>query len=121
MDMISLVLILLVAILHFYFLYLEMFAFTKAKTLKTFGISKEKAEASKEVAANQGLYNGFMAAGLIWSVLYPSTTIGYQIALFFLSCIVIAAIYGAVTVTKKILFVQGFPAVLGLIAILVNI
>ncbi|MBC1436518.1 DUF1304 domain-containing protein [Listeria rocourtiae] len=113
--------ILIVALLHFYIMYFEMFAFTKPRTLKTFNMTKEKAENGKELAANQGLYNGFLAAGLVWSVLYPDTTTGLQIALFFLSCIVIAALYGAATVSKRIFFAQGVPAIIALILTLIVI
>lgn len=83
MAILTTIFILIVALLHFYIMYFEMFAFTKPRTLKTFNMTKEKAENGKELAANQGLYNGFLAAGLVWSLLYPDTTIGLQIALFF--------------------------------------
>ncbi|MCB0473755.1 MAG: DUF1304 domain-containing protein, partial [Flavobacteriaceae bacterium] len=83
----------LVAFIHFYFMILEMFLWTKPKGLKTFGLNKDFAEQSKVLAANQGLYNGFLAAGLIWSVVNRSFST--QIALFFLTCVVIAGIYGA--------------------------
>ncbi|WP_221638197.1 DUF1304 domain-containing protein [Listeria booriae] len=113
--------IVIVALMHFYIMYFEMFAFTKPRTLKTFNITKEKAENAKELAANQGLYNGFLASGLVWSVLYPDTQIGLQIALFFLSCVVIAALYGAATVSKRIFFAQGIPAIIALILTIISI
>ena len=91
-------LVALVALEHFYFLVLEMFLWTKPKGIKTFGLkSKEFAEETKVLAANQGLYNGFLSAGLIWSVL----TKDVNVSLFFLSCVIIAGVYGAYS-TKKI-------------------
>ncbi|MBC1501682.1 DUF1304 domain-containing protein [Listeria weihenstephanensis] len=121
MTILTTIFILIVAVLHFYIMYFEMFAFTKPRALKTFNMTKEKAENGKELAANQGLYNGFMAAGLVWSVLYPDATIGLQIALFFLVCIVIAAIYGAITASKRILFAQGMPAIIALIFVIISL
>jgi putative membrane protein len=120
MNLIASVLIALVALLHFYFLVLEMFLWTKPKGLKTFGLSLEKAQASKTLAANQGLYNGFLAAGLIWSLVYPDRYFAEQIAAFFLICVTIAGLYGAWTVNRRILFVQAFPALLALIFVLMS-
>ncbi|KGL38714.1 hypothetical protein BMT55_06920 [Listeria newyorkensis] len=120
MAMLTTIFILIVALLHFYIMYFEMFAFTKPRTLKTFNMTKEKAENGKELAANQGLYNGFLAAGLVWSVLYPDPAIGLQIAIFFLSCVVIAALYGAATVSKRIFFAQGMPAIIALILTIIT-
>lgn len=105
------VLIGLVALLHIYFLILEMFLWTKPKGLKVFGQSLEKAKASAALAANQGLYNGFLSAGLIWGLAHPVAEFSYQIKLFFLSCVAIAGLYGAHTVNRKILFVQAVPAI----------
>lgn len=102
-----------VALMHIYFLILEMFLWTKPMGLRTFGLTPERAEATKVLAANQGLYNGFLAAGLIWSIM-PSIH-GPHIALFFLSCVIIAGVYGGITANRKILYVQALPAVVALI------
>ncbi|MEL6973838.1 MAG: DUF1304 domain-containing protein [Bacteroidota bacterium] len=104
----------LVALLHFYFLWLEMFAWTTRgkKVFRSF--PKDLFEPTKAMAANQGLYNGFLAAGLVWSILIANPEWQFNVALFFLSCVIVAALYGAVSVSKKIFFVQGVPAVLAL-------
>ncbi len=114
MSIIAIVLIVLVALLHLYFLVLEMFFWTKPLGLKVFAQSREKAEQSKVLAANQGLYNGFLAAGLLWAV----ATTQLQVALFFLGCVVVAGLYGAMTVNRKILFVQALPALAAIAALL---
>jgi putative membrane protein len=101
MNFIPLIFILFVAGLHVYFLILEMFLWTKPKGLKIFKNSFEKAQLTKVLAANQGLYNGFLAAGLIWPTVHPKIEFGKQLGFFFLSCVVIAAIYGAYSVNKK--------------------
>src|SRR5687768_13372796 len=89
----------LVALLHVYFLVLEMFLWDKPRGLRTFGLTPEFAAASKSLAANQGLYNGFLAAGLVWGLaLGPS---GYAIKIFFLACIVVAGVFGAATASRK--------------------
>jgi putative membrane protein len=106
----------LVALLHVYFLILEMFLWTKPAGRKAFGLTKEQAEATKVMAANQGLYNGFLAAGLLWGVLLGAD--GTQIKIFFLACVLVAGIYGAATASKKILFIQGAPAAISLILVL---
>lgn len=100
------ILITLIAVLHLYILLLEMFWWDKPRGLKAFGQSYEQASASKVLAANQGLYNGFLAAGLLWGLLESDSAI----KLFFLSCIVIAGIFGAATANKRILFIQSVPA-----------
>src|SRR5215207_2936181 len=110
MGTISKILVALVALEHIYILYLEMFLWTTARGMKSFGTTQEFAEASRSLAANQGLYNGFLAAGLFWSVVYPDPVIGRQIAIFFLSCVLVAALYGGITVKRSILAVQGLPA-----------
>jgi putative membrane protein len=117
MNFIANVLVALVALLHIYFLALEMFLWTKPLGLKTFGQSLEKATASAVLAANQGLYNGFLAAGLIWGLLHPTPGTGFQVKVFFLLCVIVAGGYGAATVNRKILFVQAAPAALALIAL----
>ncbi len=105
-----------VALLHIYFLVLEMFLWDKPYGRKTFGLTAEFAKESKALAANQGLYNGFLAAGLIWGLMLGDA--GKDIKIFFLSCVVIAGIYGGLTVGKKILFIQALPAVIALILVL---
>ena len=108
-------LVALVAALHVYFLVLEMFLWTKPLGLKTFRNSLEKAQDSAVLAANQGLYNGFLAAGLIWGLLQPVPGFAFQIKVFFLLCVVVAGVYGAATVSRRILYVQAAPAALALI------
>ena len=112
--------VLIVAILHLYFLVLEMFFWTKPLGLKVFRQSLEKAQASAVLAANQGLYNGFLAAGLLWSLVQPNLDFAIQLQGFFLSCVLIAGLYGAYSVGKKILFVQAIPAGLGLALIVMR-
>ena len=108
----------LTAILHFYFLCLEMFFWTKPLGLKTFHMDSQKAEATSVLAANQGLYNGFLAAGLSWSLFHPDPGFAKQLSVFFLGCVFIAAAYGAYSVNRRILFIQGGPAIIALILIL---
>lgn len=106
-----------VALLHLYFLYFEMFAWT-TKGPKIFrGFSKELFEPTKAMAANQGLYNGFLSAGLIWSFFIEDPAWKMNVALFFLICVAVAGIYGAFTVTKKIFFVQALPALIAILLI----
>jgi putative membrane protein len=114
MSTTAIVLTLLVALLHLYFLVLEMFLWTRPLGLKVFAQSREKAEQSKVLAANQGLYNGFLSAGLIYGLASDSR----EFCLFFLACVVVAGVYGAVTVSRKILFVQALPALLAIGALL---
>lgn len=99
-----------VALLHTYFLVLEMFLWDKPRGLKTFGMTPEKAAETKTLAANQGLYNGFLAAGLIWGLLGG----GASVKVFFLVCVVVAGIFGSLTVSRRILYVQALPAAIGL-------
>lgn len=108
----------LVALLHFYFLVLEMFLWTKPAGRKAFGLSAEQAEATKVLAANQGLYNGFLAAGLVWGIALGSA--GTSVKLFFLGCVLIAGLYGAVTASRKILFIQGMPAAVGIALVVLS-
>ena len=106
----------LVAFLHIYFMILEMFLWTTPKGLKAFGLKKEFAEESKVLAANQGLYNGFLAAGLIYAIIQHDMSF----AIFFLSCVVVAGIYGAYSTKKiKLFYVQSIPAIIGLGLLLV--
>lgn len=108
----------LTAILHFYFLFLEMFLWTKPVGLKTFRMTAEKAADTSVLAANQGLYNGFLAAGLTWSLFHSDSGFAKQLSVFFLGCVFIAAAYGAYSVNRRILFIQGGPAIIALILIL---
>src|SRR5512141_1464602 len=113
MTTLAYILTALVAVLHAYFLVLEMFLWTKPAGRRAFGTTPEFAEASKVLAANQGLYNGFLAAGLLWGLSLGGT--GRAVVTFFLGCVAIAGVYGAITVHRKILFVQAVPALLGLV------
>jgi len=113
MTMLAQAVVVLVALLHLYFLALEMFLWTKPAGRRAFGTTPEFAEASKGLAANQGLYNGFLAAGLLWGLSLGGA--GHAIVVFFLTCVAIAGLYGALTVSRKILFVQAVPALLGLL------
>lgn len=104
-----------VALIHLYILVLEMFLWDKPAGMKAFGTTPELAAQTKVLAANQGLYNGFLAAGLIWGIL-----LGDPIKLFFLACVAVAGLYGAATVSRKILFVQTVPAALAIVAVLLT-
>lgn len=119
MNLISQILIALVAFIHLYILWLEMFVWTTRapKVFKT--IAADQFEKTKTMAANQGLYNGFLAAGLIWSLLICDADWSKNAAVFFLSCVLIAGIYGAITVSKRIFYVQAVPAILGLLSLFV--
>lgn len=118
MYYIPLILVFLVALEHLYILVLEMFLWHRPRTLKIFGIPKEEGESLKVMAANQGLYNGFLSAGLFWGLLHPDQLVGQQIQIFFLLCVIVAAIYGGFSVKKTIWGIQGGPAVLALISVL---
>lgn len=118
MKVISKILVALVAIEHVYILILEMFLWTTPRALRIFSMTMEVAEASKTLAANQGLYNGFLAAGLVWALLHPNGDFARQIAIFFLLCVVVAAIVGGITAHPSIFFVQGTPAILALLSII---
>lgn len=113
--MVANTLVALVALLHAYFLVLEMFLWDKPYGMKTFGNTPEQAEATKVLAANQGLYNGFLVAGLLWGLNLGQA--GFTIKVFFLGCVVVAGLFGALTVSRKIFFVQALPAVLALAAL----
>ncbi len=113
MSIIAKLLVALIALEHLYFLVLEMFLWTAPRTRATFGMSAEQAEATKVLAANQGLYNGFLAAGLVWSLLAPSTY-ATPLALFFLCCVLVAGLYGGATANRRIFFVQALPAAIAL-------
>lgn len=115
MTLVASVLVVLVALLHGYFLVLEMFLWTRPLGLKTFRNTPEKAETTRVLAANQGLYNGFLAAGLLWGL----WTGQWNVVVFFLGCVIVAALYGAWSVNKRIFYVQGVPAIAALAAVLV--
>ena len=119
MSVIAKILIALVALAHAYFLILEMFLWTRPRTRAAFGMSEQQAEATKVLAANQGLYNGFLVAGLIWSLIAPPQ-LAMPVATFFLSCVIAAGLYGAATANKKILFVQALPGAAALVAVLLS-
>ena len=107
--------VILVAALHLWFLVLEMFLWDKPLGLRTFRMSAEKAAATKPLAMNQGLYNGFLAAGLLWSL-----AAGAHAQIFFLTCVIVAGVFGALTASRKILWVQAAPAVVALILVLLR-
>ena len=101
----------LVALLHVYFMVLEMFLWDKPLGLKTFRMDAAKAAITKQLAMNQGLYNGFLAAGLAWGL--AQGLAGVPVKLFFLACVILAGVFGALSVNKRILWIQAFPAVIG--------
>ncbi|MEL7222762.1 MAG: DUF1304 domain-containing protein [Bacteroidota bacterium] len=109
-----------VAVLHLYILWFEMFAWTTRgpKVFRSF--DRDLFEPTKSMAANQGLYNGFLAAGLIWSLLITDALWQDNVALFFLGCVAVAGIYGAFTADRKILYVQTVPAVLGMVLVMMG-
>ncbi|MGT2502819.1 DUF1304 domain-containing protein [Bradyrhizobium guangxiense] len=111
------VLVALVAALHVLFLILEMFLWDKPQGMKVFRNTPEKAEITKVLAANQGLYNGFLAAGLIWGLVHGNPAFAFQIKAFFLLCVIVAGAYGAATVSSRILLVQALPAAVALAAL----
>ena len=108
----------LVALLHLYFLVLEMFFWEKPLGLRIFGLTPEFAKASKTLAANQGLYNGFLAAGLVWGLFLESA--GGSIRLFFLGCVVVAGVFGAATVNRRILWIQALPGAIAIFLVLAS-
>jgi putative membrane protein len=111
------VLVAIVALEHLWFLVLEMFLWQKPLGLKTFRQTPEAARITAVLAANQGLYNGFLAAGLVWSLLAPSPTLAFQLQTFFLACVTVAGLYGGFTASRSILFVQALPGLLGLVVL----
>ncbi len=108
----------LVAALHLYFLVLEMFLWNQPYGRKTFGLTPELAASTASLAANQGLYNGFLAAGLIWGLILGAA--GFEIKVFFLACVIVAGVFGAATANRKILFVQAIPGALALALVLLS-
>ena len=116
MSIIARILIALVALEHIYFLVLEMFLWTTPRTRAAFGMTAAQAEQTKVLAANQGLYNGFLAAGLLWAFFAPRAY-ATELALFFLSCVLVAGIYGGFTANKRIWLLQALPAAIALAAV----
>jgi putative membrane protein len=114
MNAIANILVALVAVLHGYFLVLEMFLWTRPLGLKTFRNTPGKAADSAVLAANQGLYNGFFAVGLLWGLVQGVPAFAFQIKVFFLLCVIVAGAYGALTVSRRILYVQAAPAAVAL-------
>jgi len=106
----------LIAALHFYILVLEMFLWTTPRGRRAFGLTPEFAEASKALAANQGLYNGFLGAGLVWGLLLGP--LGHAVILFFLGCVIVAGVFGSATAARKILFIQAVPAAVAMALVL---
>lgn len=106
----------LVALLHVWFLVLEMFLWTQPAGRRAFGLSKEFAEQTRALAANQGLYNGFLAAGLGWGLWLGDA--GRPVSLFFLGCVLVAGVFGGLTASRKILWIQGLPALVGIVLVL---
>ncbi len=119
MTIVAAVLIAITAVLHASFLVLEMFLWQKPRGMRTFRLTPEAAKATATLAANQGLYNGFLAAGLVWGLVAPDPVI-FQVRVFFLACVIVAGVYGAATVQRGILFVQALPAALALVAVLLS-
>ena len=115
MQIVIYILIGFVAALHLYFLYFEMFAWNTLGRKIFRNFPKDLFEPTKSMAANQGLYNGFLAAGLIWTFFIEDPHWSVYVAIFFLSCVIIAGVYGAITVSKKIFFIQALPALIALI------
>lgn len=118
MQLIATILVAAIALLHVYILFLEMFAWTTPRVRKAFGTTQEFAEASRTLAANQGLYNGFLAAGLIWGLVHPDAQTGWQIQMFFLACVAAAGLFGAATAKRSILFIQTAPAAIAMLAVM---
>lgn len=119
MKLLAQVLTVLVALLHVWILVLEMFLWTGPRGRRAFGLTPEFAQATRVLAANQGLYNGFLAAGLFWGVWRGAA--GLPIVVFFLGCVIVAGLFGAFTASRRILFVQALPAALALGAVLASV
>ena len=122
MQTLALALCALVAVEHFYFLVLESFLWTHPRGLKTFGQTLEQARATASLAANQGLYNGFLGAGLLWGIWQQlQHGSGFPLFVFFLSCVLVAAVVGGLTAKRSILVVQGVPAALAFLAVVLGL
>lgn len=116
MPLLASLVVALVALLHLWFLVLEMFLWTRPSGQRAFGLSEDFAQQSKVLAANQGLYNGFLAAGLLWGLWLGAG--GRPVVLFFLGCILVAGVFGGLTATRKVLWIQALPALLGIVLVL---
>ena len=117
MAVVAALLVAVVAAIHVYILVLEMFLWRTPRGLKAFSMDQDFADRSATLAANQGLYNGFLAAGLVWG-LVAADPVGFQVRVFFLACVIVAGLYGAATVSRRILVVQALPAALALAAVI---
>ena len=119
MEIVADALVVLVIAIHIYIVILEMFLWRTERGMQAFGTDQAFADRSAPLAANQGLYNGFLVAGLVWGLwgLLADDPIGFQVTVFFLSCVVIAGLYGAASVSRRILLVQALPAILALVAV----
>ena len=117
MSILTSIAISIVILLHVFFMVLEMFLWNTAFGRKTFGLKEDYARQSAVLAANQGLYNGFLAAGLLWGLIGSG---GHDTLIFFLSCIIIAGLYGAATVNRTILFLQALPAAIAMVLLILN-
>lgn len=118
MSLLASVAVFLLAALHIYIMALEMFFWTSPAGLRAFALKPDFAAKTKTMAANQGLYNGFLAVGLFWSLVHPNAEFASQIAKFFAGCVLVAGVYGGLTANTKIIFVQAVPATLCLAAIM---
>ena len=118
MAILAIILVALVAIEHIYILVLEMFLWTTPRGMRAFGLKPDQAAQTRVMAANQGLYNGFLAAGLIWSLIHPDPAVAFELKLFFLGCVLVAGLYGGATASRKIFLIQALPAAIALLAVL---
>lgn len=116
MALVANALVILVIAIHVYIVILEMFLWRTERGMRAFGTDQAFADRSAPLAANQGLYNGFLVAGLVWGLLAVDP-VGFQVTVFFLACVVVAGLYGAATVSRRILVVQAVPAILALVAV----
>ena len=117
MDIVAGILVALVAAIHVYIVILEMFLWRTPRGMRSFGTDQAFADRSAALAANQGLYNGFLVAGLLWG-LVAADPVGFEVTVFFLGCVIVAGVYGAATVSRRILVVQAIPAAIALVAVL---
>ncbi|WP_114240491.1 DUF1304 domain-containing protein [Dyella sp. C9] len=118
MPLLAQAVVVLIALLHLWFLVLEMFLWTRPSGRRAFGLTEEFAHQSKVLAANQGLYNGFLAAGLLWGAALGHD--GRAIQLFFLACVLVAGLFGGLTATRKVLWIQGLPALVAIVLVLAS-
>jgi putative membrane protein len=120
LDVVAAVLVGLVALVHAYFLVLEMFLWRTPRVRKIFGTTEEMAESTAVLAANQGLYNGFLAAGLVFGLVRGGVdgAVGFPVTVFFLACVIMAGVYGAATANRRILYVQALPGAVALLLVL---